>query len=318
MATCLITGATGFVGRHVLDLVLADPTALGCDRAVALGRREPDGVVDSAFVSADLDQVPGLRSAIHRIQPDVVLHTAGRTPPAANEELYRGNFWGTIHLLAALRTLEKPVRVVLLGSAAELGPVPIARLPVDESYPCLPVEAYGRGKYLATLAGLAERPPLEVAVARVFNPIGPFAPPTQALGRFARLLAEPGREPIELTTGDLSARRDFIDVRDVAAAMVAIARQGRAGTVYHVGTGCSRPVGEGLKRLIELSGRSARVREEIAGERSTPADSRANASRLMEQTGWRPRISFDQSLTDLWQSVSTRSHDKPILATTAA
>lgn len=318
MASWLLTGATGFVGRHVLDHVLASPHAVGCDRAVALGRRRPDGLSESAFARADLDDVPGLRAAVQKVQPDVVLHMAGKTPPAANDELYRANFWGTIHLLAALRTLEKPVRVVLLGSAAELGPVPMEKLPVDETFACLPVEAYGRGKYLATLAGLAEDSPLEVSVARVFNPIGPFAPPTQALGRFAWLLAQPGPEPIDMTTGDLSARRDFIDVRDAAAAMVVIARHGSPGLVYHVGTGASRAVGEGLARLIQLSGRSARVRQEPELERSIPVDSRADVRRLIEHTGWRPRISFEQSLADLWDSAHAGADPRAILATSAA
>ncbi len=318
MATWLFTGATGFVGRHVLDNVLASPRAVGCDRAVALGRKQTEALAGSAFVRADLDDVLGLRSAIRQVQPDVVLHTAGRTPPAPNEELYRANFWGTIHLLAALKSLDKPVRVVMLGSAAELGPVSVEKLPVDESYPCMPVEAYGRGKYLATLAGLAEQSSLEVSVARVFNPIGPHAPPSQALGRFARLLAQPSRDPIDLITGDLAARRDFIDVRDAAAAMVAIARHGSPGLVYHVGTGLSRTVGQGLQHLIRLAGRSVRVHEELERGRSSPADSLADIRRLTEHTRWHPRISFEQSLADLWESVQPGTDRRALPATHAA
>ncbi len=94
-----------------------------------------------------------------------------------------------------------------------------------------PRDAYGRSKYLATSAGLAERSPLEVMVARVFNPIGPGTPPTQAFGRFADRLTDPDADPLDLVVGDLDARRDFIDVRDVARAMIALAlqRSGRAG-----------------------------------------------------------------------------------------
>ncbi len=79
---------------------------------------------------------------------------------------------------------------------------------------------------MATKSGLSERSPLEVMVARVFNPIGPGTPATQALGQFASHLAEAGQEPLELSVGDLDSRRDFIDVRDVARAMVAIAERG--------------------------------------------------------------------------------------------
>ena len=160
-----------------------------------------------------------------------MIHTAGRTPPAPDEELYRANFWATIHLLSALRSITKPARVVLSGSAAELGPVDPDDLPVDETYTGYPRDAYGRSKYLATSAGLAERSPLEVMVARVFNPIGPGTPPTQAFGRFADRLTDPDADPLDLVVGDLDARRDFIDVRDVARAMIALAlqRPGRTG-----------------------------------------------------------------------------------------
>src|SRR5207302_7404013 len=114
---------------------------------------------------ADLSDSVGLRQAIQRVQPDFVIHTAGRTPPADDEELYRANFWSTTHLLSALRSLAKPMRVVLSGSAAELGPVAAADLPVGEDYDGYPMDAYGRSKKLATLAGLAERPPIELMVA---------------------------------------------------------------------------------------------------------------------------------------------------------
>ena len=87
---------------------------------------------------------------------------------------------------------------MLSGSAAELGLVDAAKLPVNETHACNPIDAYGRSKWLATVGGLSERAPLEVMVARVFNPIGPGTPPTQALGRFAARLNDPGPDPLEL------------------------------------------------------------------------------------------------------------------------
>ena len=89
-------------------------------------------------------------------------------------------------------------------------------------------------------------------VARLFNPIGPGTPTSQALGLFASRLVEAEHDPLELTVGDLDSRRDFIDVRDVARAMVALATRGQAGLVYHVGTGKSQRVGDGLDRLMQV------------------------------------------------------------------
>jgi GDP-4-dehydro-6-deoxy-D-mannose reductase len=303
MATWLITGATGFLGRHLLG-VLENERATrvpGVDKLLALGRRCPSGWPEDRFVRADLDDADGLRAAIRAVAPDYVIHTAGRTPPAADEALYRGNFWATIRLLNALRALNRRVRVTLAGSAAELGRVPPSDLPVAESYSCNPVEAYGRSKHLATIAGLAEPPPLEVAVARVFNPVGPGLPPTQAFGEFATQLIAVGSDPLPLLVGNLEARRDFIDVRDVARAIVAVALRGRPGLVYHVGTGQSRPVSEGLELLIRLSGRSVKVCiDPRHGSRNGPLDSRADIRRIIDHTGWTPTITFEQSLTDFW------------------
>ncbi len=307
MAIWLLTGASGFVGRHVLDVLQAQDEELahGENRVVVLGRRCPSGWPDADFVAADLQDPAGLRRAIGQIAPDFVVHTAGKTPPAPDDELYRANFWGTMHLLHALQPLRKPVRVVLLGSAAELGSVDSADLPVGENHPCDPRDAYGRSKWLATVGGLADRSDLEVLVARVFNPIGPGLPETQAFGRFAARLSEPGPDPLPLSVGDLNSLRDFVDVRDVARATIALALHGRKRLVYHVGTGESHKVGDGLDLLIKLSGRAVQVEVDPSLEnRRGPADSRADISRIVAHTGWRPRIAWQESLADLWREAA--------------
>jgi nucleoside-diphosphate-sugar epimerase len=311
MAVWLITGGTGFLGRHVLDAIKAGAEGLvrADTEVVALGRRCPAGWPEQSFFAVDLNDTARLRQAIQSISPDFVIHTAGRTPPAPDEELYRSNFWATLHLLDALRAVRKALRLILSGSAAELGSVPPEQLPVNESYSCQPDNAYGRSKWFATRAGLAQSAPLEVLVGRVFNPIGPRTPGTQALGQFADRLSDPDPDPdpLKLRVGDLEARRDFIDVRDVALAMIAIALRGQAGRIYHVGTGESHRVGDGLERLIRLSGRSVEVGVDPSLERRRgPADSCADINRIVSDTGWRPSISWEQSLADLWGEARDR------------
>ncbi len=307
MATWLITGATGFLGRHVLDVLEAELVREGRtgDVILVLGRRCPPGWPEHSFVRADLDDPICLREAIGQAAPDHVINTAGQTPPAADDVLYQSNFWATIRLLKALRNLNHRVRVTLAGSAAELGPVPPSALPVAESYPCSPLDAYGRSKLLATIAGLAERPPLELAVARVFNPIGPGLPLTQVFGEFAAQLTADVADPLPLLAGNLEVRRDFVDVRDVARALVAVSLRGQPRLVYHVGCGQSRSVGEGLDLLVRLSGRSVKVcvdpRRHV---RKGPIDSRADIRRIVSHTGWSPAIPFEQSLADLWHHLS--------------
>jgi GDP-4-dehydro-6-deoxy-D-mannose reductase len=314
MAVWMVTGATGFIGRHVLDALASGAMAQTrlASEVIVLGRHRPRHWPEESFVEADLDDSPALAEAMRRIAPDFVIHTAGKTPPAGDEEIFRANFWSTTHLLTAIRKTNKPVRVILSGSAAELGVVRSADLPVGEDYPADPIDAYGRSKLMATRSGLAERPPLEVVTARIFNAIGPGLPASQAFGRFATRLAEPGPDPLELTVGDLEARRDFIDVRDVAEAMIALALRGRSGLVYHVGTGRSRAVGEGLEALKTLSQRSVNIRADPALLRkSGPADSRAAPGRIFDHTGWQPRIAWEQTLIDLWNDVAARPKANP-------
>ena len=312
MASWLVTGGTGFLGRHLLRALAAGTG--GGDEVVALGRCCPAGWDLRRFVAADLEQPDVVARAIAAVGPDVVIHAAGRTPPATPAEFERANLLATLHLLDALARTGRPVRVVLVGSAAELGPVNEIDLPVGEDHPCRPADAYAWSKCLATIAGLLARPPLEVVVARVFNAIGPGLPATQALGQFARRLLDPAPGP--LLVGDLDARRDFVDVRDVARALVELAWSGRAGRVYHVGTGLSHRVGDGLERLIRRSGRSIEVRVDPARTLARgPGDSRADIRRIVANTAWRPAIGWEQSLDDLWDEASV--HARAALALTA-
>ncbi len=298
MSVCLITGASGFLGRHVLQALLGERPWAG--QVIAVGRSRPDSCPMESFRPVDLEDPDGLPGIIAEVSPSVVFHLAGKTPPGDRDEFYRLNTLATLHLLDAIRSVGRPCRVVLIGSAAELGPVPVEHLPVGEDYPCRPADPYGLSKWLTTVAGLAAGPPLEVVVARVFNPIGPSLPSSQALGRFAGELAG-GSGPIRLQVGDLESRRDFVDVRDVARALIALGSSGRPGRVYHVGSGRSLRVGDGLEALIAWSGRDVRVEVDINFARSRgPADSRADVRRIAEETGWSAAIPWEESLRDLW------------------
>lgn len=284
--TWLVTGASGFLGRHLIDRLQGEDVD-----AVAIGRQPVGGGI--AFVRADLLDPSGLRRSLRGVEPDVVFHLAGKTLPADAESLERSNRVATLRLIDALTKLDHRPRLIVAGSAAELGPVPVTALPVGEDYPPIPDSDYGRSKLAATDAALEAG----AIVARVFNPIGPGTPPGQAFGRFAALLAE-GDGPITLNVGDLAPRRDFIDARDVADALVALAAGAKPG-LYHVGTGESRSIGEGLDALIRLSGRPVRV-EVDASRPSGPLDSRADTRRIRAAVGWRPRIPFERSMADLW------------------
>ena len=252
-----------------------------------MGRRCPAHCPAARFVRADLEDPESVTRAVGTVRPEVVIHAAGRTPPGESALFYRANTLATVHLLDALRTEARRVRVVLVGSAAELGPIDESALPVGEDQPCRPAESYGLSKWLASCAGLAARAPLEVVVGRVFNPIGPGQPSNQAFGRFAARLAE--ARDATLVVGDVEGRRDFIDVRDVARALIALAERGQAGQVYNIGTSRSQRIRDGLDHLIRKSGREVAIKVESGAILSTgPRDSRADIDRIVSDTGWRP------------------------------
>jgi GDP-4-dehydro-6-deoxy-D-mannose reductase len=304
----LVTGARGFVGRHVVDRLTPEASVHPLVRRIA-------EVGSESEVEGELTSLASMQAALRTVRPDAVIHLAGATPPADVETFYAVNALGTVNLLEAARLLDRPMRIVVVGSAAELGPVEESALPVGEEYRARPTEPYGTSKLLATTAALSARPPLEVCVARVFNPIGPGLPESQALGRFAAVLASSPTDHVELTVGDLTPRRDFIDVRDVAEAIIALMVGGVPGRLYHVGTGRSRAIAEGLRGLAALSRSNVVTRFDPALARRTgPSDSRADISRIRSEVGWSPVIPWEQSLLDLWNdSVLRLTAPAPLL-----
>lgn len=300
MPTWLVTGGSGFLGRHVLASLDRD------EPVFAAGRRCPDHLASNRFVPCDLEQPSEIEAALAAARPDLIIHAAGRTPPGDPDAYYRVNVLGTLRLLEALRKIDRPCRVVLVGSAAELGPVPVEGLPVAESHPCQPADAYGLSKWLATCAGLATRPPIEVVIGRVFNLMGPGLPENQAFGRFAAHLARQPSE--ELVVGPTDTKRDFVDVRDVARALIILGRTRQATGVFHIGTGVSHSVGEGLDHLLKASGNRPPVRiDKGRFGNGGPSDSRADVTKLQAITGWKPEVSWGQSLDDLWSLARDRA-----------
>ncbi|ADV64168.1 NAD-dependent epimerase/dehydratase [Isosphaera pallida ATCC 43644] len=311
----LVTGASGFVGRHVMARLVECTRGTGA-KVVGQARRGGWG-----HLVADLCDPVQARELIHAVQPDRVIHAAGLTPPASPFEFYRVNLLATLNLLEALREWGQPCRVVAVGSAAELGPVPKEALPVAEDWVCRPATSYGLSKWLAGLAIQRASPPIAGILARAFNPIGPGLPESQALGRFARRLADATqtqpdpRLPVHLEVGDLETRRDFLDVRDLAEALRLLADRGDPGEHYHVGTGRSHSIREGLEALAALAGRQVtwtpRAGPRPTTDPSNPRDSRAAIDKLVARTGWVPAFSWEQSLEALWREVQRRRGGPP-------
>lgn len=303
-ATWLLTGSTGFVGRHVVRELAGNASV----RVVGAGRAaQARDELLADYVTLTPDSVDAWVAIFRRFAPAVVVHLAGRTPPADRATLVRDNVELTGVILEALVRVGKPVRFVHCGSAAELGDVPVDHLPVAETFEPNPVTDYGRTKWDATRLVLNSSDPIEPVVGRIFNVFGPGQPANQVFGRYAREFLATGQKRDEpWIVGGLSNRRDFVDVRDAARTLIALGLEGKTGCVYHIGTGVSRSVGEGLAILARLAG----IRQQFLDDEPAakgPVDSFADIGRIRHDTGWLPLVTFEQSIDDLWREAARRS-----------
>jgi GDP-4-dehydro-6-deoxy-D-mannose reductase len=301
----LITGASGFLGRHLVARLRgqSQATLVGLDIL-----SEPASAVDK-FLRCDLADAKAVEEAVAEADPDAVYHLAGLFEAESERELTRVNIGGFVRLRDAVRRQRatRPVRMLTVGSAAEIGHIRPGRLPVRDDVVCRPETLYGRTKWMVTLLAQTEPAdsPLEIVVARPFNLVGPGLRPELALGSFARQVAAVARgQAGAVECGTLETRRDFVDVRDAVEAFVLLCERGRAREIYNVCSGSSHRLGGLLEKLIELSGADVPVRSDPSQHPAGVADIYGDPAKIYLETGWRPKVPIDDSLADLLASVA--------------
>jgi len=262
----------------------------------------------------DLLDPENVRAAVAATAPDAVVHLAGQAfvPPsiAAPLATLAVNATGTAHVLEAVRAAGRPIRTLVISSAEVYGKQPPERMPLDESAPLQPENPYAASKVAAeTYAAVWSRLyGLDVVIARPFNHIGPGQDARFVVPSFARQLAEiAAGAPARLAVGNLEAERDFLDVRDVAGAYVALLANGRTGGVYNVCSGRAVAIREVLRQLITIAHVPVEVRDDP--ERLRPSDIPVpcgDASKLRAETGWAPSFTLAASLRDIYADARER------------
>lgn len=293
MKRTLITGISGFVGRHLHEELLREGwNVFGFDI-------RPAG--ENVFVG-DLSDRADLTRAIADCQPDAVFHLAGIIKSQDPQAYYTSNLFGTLNLLDAVLQMEKRPKVVLASSSAVYGLTKSAR-PITERSPLRPVTDYAVSKVAQETAALRYHYAfgLDVVIVRMFNLLGPGQSPDLACSAFARQIAlAEVTEQNEIVTGNLDAKRDFVDVRDAVRAFALLAEKGEAGQTYNVCSGNVVAIQKCLSEMMLKSKKqiSARVDPARVQKNDVPVQV-GSFQKVQKAAGWTPRILLNESLADL-------------------
>jgi GDP-4-dehydro-6-deoxy-D-mannose reductase len=244
---------------------------------------------------------------VRKVHPRWVFHLAALSSPAASWDDPGGtiatNASMQANLLGSLLELHPMPRVLVVGSGDEYGRPQGRNRRLNEEAPLRPITPYGVSKVTQDLMGLQYFLSRDLPAIRVrpFNHAGPRQAPNFALASFAQQIAriELEKQPPTLKVGNLDARRDFTDVRDIVRAYLLALEKGKPGEVYNIGSGSAPRLRELLSQLLKMT--RVRIRLEVDATRKRAAEADVyvcNAGRFQRLTGWRPKISLERMLHD--------------------
>lgn len=310
MTKVLITGITGFAGSHLAEYLIArgDIEVSGIMRW-----RSKTENIDSfrhklKLAEADMRDAHSLEETVRAVAPDYIFHLAAQSfVPAswkAPADTFETNAVGTIHLLEAAKKVKPDAVLHIAGSSEEYGLVNTNELPIRETNPLRPLSPYGVSKVAEDLLGWQyfKSCGLKVIRTRAFNHTGPRRGEVFATSNFAKQVAEieKGLKPAVIYVGNLEARRDFTDVRDVVKGYWLAATKCDYGEVYNICSQQARKIRDVLELLLSMS--EVKVEVKLDPSRMRPSDVdvlEGNCSKFTAKTGWKAEIPFEKTMEDL-------------------
>ncbi|HWK65518.1 MAG TPA: NAD-dependent epimerase/dehydratase family protein [Rhizobiaceae bacterium] len=304
----LITGATGFVGPHVVDAVRAvcgEGTAV-----IATSRTATSHPAIGDAEALDVTNPQAVEAAIVRHRPSHVIHLAGIAAPTeaakSPEVAWNVHVQGTLNLARTILEKAHDCWLVNAGTGLVYGASAASGLPLDEGTLLAPLDDYGVTKAAADLAlGALARRGLKCVRMRPFNHTGAGQTEAFVIPAFAMQIAEIEaglKEPI-IRVGNLDAERDFLDVRDVATAYALAAANSRGsepGTILNIASGKALRIGDALAGLLSLSRVAIKVEQDPARMRPSDLPSVVgNSDKARQLLAWQPTYTIEQTLADV-------------------
>ena len=304
----LITGVSGFVGGHLVKHLQSIDQSYEIHGTV-FNQIEKQALKTIKTYQLDLRNQVDVFDLISQITPDYIFHLAGQAfIPRSFEfpwETLENNIKSQLNILEACRNANITPRILITSSAEVHGIVTPDQIPIDESTPIKPNSPYSVSKVSQELLGLQyfQTYGIPIICVRPFNHIGPRQKANFVAPAFATQIAkiEMGKQDPIISVGDLTAQRDFTDVRDIVRAYQLILERGEAGAIYTVASGKSYRIQDLLDKLLSLSTVSS-IKVKIDPARMRPSKVpilQGNYARLYQATGWQPKISFEQTLEDI-------------------
>ncbi len=304
----LITGVTGFVGSHLADYLI-DKEGLEV-HGIRRPRSRSDFVRrDVQYHEGDIIDFYSMADLVSKIKPDYLFHLAAQSfvplswqAPKATLET---NIIGTVNILEAVRRFTPHTTVHFAGSSEEYGMVNPDECPITELQPLRPLSPYGVSKVAADLLcqQCNQSYGLDIIITRAFNHTGPRRGEQFVTSKIARQLAliKLGKAEPVLTLGNLSAVRDFTDVRDMIRAYWLAVNHCQPGRPFNIGSGTGHSVSDVVIKLGDVSG----VRTDITQDPQyiRPSDVPrliCNSTAFRNATSWKPEIPFEQTMRDLF------------------
>ncbi|MDR5876005.1 GDP-mannose 4,6-dehydratase [Halomonas sp. CUBES01] len=327
MQRILVTGASGFVGHHLLAaLHEAWPDArlhATVSRQGTTGRGGVASPRTTQWHSLDVRDASQVNELINRLKPQAIIHLAAQShvPTSFEHTRYTWdvNLQGTLNILDSIQRECPDALLLNVGSSDMYGAAFRHGHKVSEDTAFEPLNPYAASKASADLAvgQTAASQSLRAVRARPFNHTGPGQRDAFVLASFATQIAriEQGKQSPVLETGDLTAERDFIDVQDVCQAyieLLSLPEEGQRGQAYNIASGRSMAIGELLQKLLSLS--SVAIEHRLDPARQRPSDIpvvQASTEAIHAATRWQPSISCETMLSRLLDDCRQRQRQTP-------